>query len=114
MTVAQREARLKQSTMSVMAADALVMIVLLLAGGVWRSRSAVREEQATTARQAELKQLGIDLGRASDSLTVQARRYAVTTERKHLDAYWHDIDVTKTRDRVVSRLKELNAPQDEL
>jgi methyl-accepting chemotaxis protein len=112
--MARRETRLKQSTMSALAATALVAVVLLLAGGVWRSREAVQQEQTTTARQAEFKQLGLDLGKASDFLTVQARRYAVTTDRRHLDAYWHEIDVTRTRDRVISRLEELNAPQDEL
>ncbi|WP_308636803.1 methyl-accepting chemotaxis protein [Paenibacillus silvisoli] len=65
-------------------------------------------------RQAEFKQLGIDLANASDYLTNEARQYVQFGDKTHYDNYWREVNETKTRDRVVNRLKEMNAPQDEL
>jgi len=61
-----------------------------------------------------LKQLGIDLADASDYLTDEAREFAVTSDLKPLQNYWREIEVTKTRDKVLTRLKELKAPLEEL
>ena len=71
-------------------------------------------ERKAVERQAEFKQLGIDLANASDYLTNEARRYAIFGEKIHYDNYWREVKETKTRDRVVGKLKELNAPDDEL
>ncbi len=42
------------------------------------------------------------------------RAFAVSTDRSHLDAYWHEIDVTKTRDKALAALKSLGTPSSEL
>jgi methyl-accepting chemotaxis protein len=65
-------------------------------------------------RQAEFKQLGMDLAAASDYLTEQARRYTIFGDKVHFDNYWREVNETKTRDRVVHRLEELGAPRAEL
>lgn len=72
------------------------------------------EELQAMDRRQEFKQLGIELANASDYLTNQAREYVQWGEQVHLDNYWREVNETKTRDRVVKRLLELNAPQDEL
>jgi len=72
------------------------------------------EELQAMDRRQELKQLGIDLANASDYLTNQAREYVQFGEKVHFDNYWREVNETKTRDRVVKRLQELNAPQEEL
>ena len=63
---------------------------------------------------AEFKQLGIDLANSSDYLTNEARAYVQFGDKIHFDNYWKEVNETKTRDSVVKRLKELNAPKDEL
>jgi methyl-accepting chemotaxis protein len=80
----------------------------------WLAGREIAAERLATARQAEFKQLGLDLAAASDFLTNEARRYAVFGDKRHYDAYWKEVKETKTRDRVVARLKELGAPQSEL
>ena len=80
----------------------------------WLAHSQVEAERDATARQMEFKQLGLDLAAASDFLTNEARLYSVFGEQAHYDAYWKEVKETKTRDRVVARLKELGAPQSEL
>ncbi|MBG0833469.1 methyl-accepting chemotaxis protein [Planomonospora sp. ID67723] len=50
------------------------------------------------------------LGNASDLLTNEARMYAVTGDNRHLEAYWDEIDQTRTRDKVITRLQQLGIP----
>ncbi|WP_248925152.1 methyl-accepting chemotaxis protein [Paenibacillus hamazuiensis] len=85
----------------------LLVSVMLLRANYYSVRDAVN-------RQAEFKKLGIDLADASDYLTNEARQYVQFGDKAHFNNYWREVNDTKTRDRVVARLKELNAPQDEL
>jgi methyl-accepting chemotaxis protein len=84
------------------------------AAALWFAGQDLTAERQAVARQMEYRQLGNDLANASDLLTNEARRYAVTGERQHFDAYWREVKETRTRDRVVSRLQELGAPKAEL
>ncbi|MEK8020890.1 MAG: hypothetical protein VSS75_028805, partial [Candidatus Parabeggiatoa sp.] len=105
---------IKQSTINMIAGVAFLTVSLLLGGSVYFLNSAIHQEQNAVARQAKFKQLGIDLADASDYLTDEARNFAVTGEMKHIKNYWDEIEVTKTRDNVLTSLKALNAPQKEL
>jgi methyl-accepting chemotaxis protein len=93
-----------------------VAVGLSVAAGacLWLANGSLDAERLATARQAEFHQLAIDLADASDFLTNEARRYTIFGRKQHLDAYWREVKETKTRDRVVSRLKELGAPKEEL
>ncbi|HET6532244.1 MAG TPA: methyl-accepting chemotaxis protein [Actinoplanes sp.] len=92
----------------------LALITAMLIVGVLLLRSANADEQRAFQRQAEFNALGLELQDASDLLTDEARKYAVTTDRRHLDNYWREIDETKTRDRAVARLRDLGAAPEEL
>lgn len=81
---------------------------------LWIADASIESERQAVARQAEFKQLGADLAAGSDLLTNEARRYTIFGEKKHYDAYWREVNQTKTRDRVVQRLTQLGAPKAEL
>ncbi|MGC9667578.1 methyl-accepting chemotaxis protein [Planosporangium sp. 12N6] len=105
---------LRQSTINKAAAGTLVLITGLLVVAVVLVNSAVNAEKRAYVRQAEFKALGLQLQNASDYLTDEARLYAVTTDHTHLDNYWNEITVTKTRDKALAQLEQLDATQDEL
>jgi methyl-accepting chemotaxis protein len=105
--------RLNQKVVTRVAAAVFVVVAVLLGGGVYIAGKAVDTQEEAAQRQIEFKQLGLDLAAASDFLTDEARKYSVTGDEKHLQAYWNEIEVTKTRDRVLTRLKELGSPQNE-
>lgn len=90
------------------------VLILLTATSVYYLNVSFVRERTAVNHQAEFKQLGIDLGNASDYLTNEARRYVQFGEKVHYDNYWKEVNETKTRDKVVNRLKELNAPKEEL
>jgi methyl-accepting chemotaxis protein len=100
----------------VLTGAAVGFCVLLLAsgGGVVMLNRSIDRERATHERQAEFKQLALDLAGASDYLTDQMRRYVQAGDKKFSDNYWREVRETKTRDRVVGRLKELGALPEEL
>jgi methyl-accepting chemotaxis protein len=92
------------------------LAVLFAGTGLLTYMTNLRLDTAIRARelQAEFKKLGDDLGNASDYLTNEARRYVQFGDKEHYDNYWREVKETKTRDRVVARLKDLHAPQREL
>lgn len=93
---------------------ALLALAAVTGGSTFLLSDALDAERQATARAAEFHQLGLDLAAASDYLTNEARRYAATGAEVHFDNYWREVKETKTRDRVVSRLAELGAPEAEL
>jgi methyl-accepting chemotaxis protein len=106
--------RLKQTTVTLIAAATFAVTTALLVVGVVLTSDANSKLARATSERAEFKQLGLDLADASKLLTNEVRAFSVTTSQQHLDDYWAEIDETKTRDRVISRLKALGATQEEL
>ena len=105
---------IKQSTVTYATAAVTVVLALALGVGVLFLRTTQDRLLTASQRQLELRQLGTDLAAASDLLTNEVRAYAVSTDERHLDAYWDEIEVTQTRDRVVERLTEMGAPDEQL
>ncbi|GGA14724.1 hypothetical protein GCM10008018_69510 [Paenibacillus marchantiophytorum] len=94
----------------------VIFLLLSVLNGisVYLLQKDVKQERLSLQRQSEFKQLGIDLANASDYLTNEARRYVQFGEKEYFNNYWKEVNETKTRDHVVMKLKELNAPQAEL
>ncbi|MFD0693957.1 methyl-accepting chemotaxis protein [Paenibacillus sp. GCM10027628] len=94
----------------------VIFLLLSVLNGisVYLLQKDIKQERLSLQRQSEFKQLGIDLANASDYLTNQARRYVQFGEKEYFNNYWKEVNETKTRDHVVMKLKELNAPQAEL
>ncbi|MES2601092.1 MAG: methyl-accepting chemotaxis protein [Pseudomonadota bacterium] len=89
-------------------------LAAITGASLWLADASIESERRAVTRQAEFKQLGDDLASGSDLLTNEARRYTIFGEKKHYDAYWREVNQTKTRDRVVQRLTQLGAPKAEL
>ncbi len=105
---------IKQSTISALMLGIFFFIAILLGSSILFMSSSIKDEQSAEKRRTEFKQLGIDLANASDYLTDEARKFAVTRDEIHMNKYWKEINVTKTRDNVISRLGELNSPSEEM
>ena len=75
--------------------------------------SNINEERAAIEKEAELQELSFKLANASNFLTAEVRKFTVTLDPVHMRNYWTEINVTKTREKVITRLKELDTPIDE-
>ncbi len=101
---------IRQSTISALILGIFFLIAILLGGSILYMSRSIKAEQTAEQRRTEFKQLGLDLADASDYLTDEARKYAVTRDITHLNKYWEEINVTRIRDYVIDRLGELDSP----
>lgn len=75
--------------------------------------TCLQKEAVAQQNRIELHNLGEQLADASDYLTDEARKFAVTGEIVHFYNYWYEVYETKTRDNVISALSSYNPPENE-
>lgn len=94
----------------------IVFTIIIIANviSLWQLNQGFKEERETALKRMELYSLGIQLEDASDYLTDQVRAYTQFGEREFYDNYWKEVKDTKTREKVVERLKELGVQKEEL
>jgi len=106
--------KLKQSAVTLASAVVFAAITVLLVFAVILSgRAGTRLDDAKASRETQ-QALSAEMRGASTLLTNEVRAFAVTTDTAHLDNYWREVDETRTRDRVVAKLRKLGATQQEL
>lgn len=105
---------MKISTWLKTMSGAFVFLTVLNGISVYELQKSVAQGRIAVEKQAEFKQLSIDLASSSDYLTNEARAYVQFGDKVHFDNYWREVNESKTRDHVVEKLTELGAPQEEL
>ena len=105
---------LKQSTANLVLCIANISFFIILAVCIAIISGSFNDLVKAEERKTEFKELGIALANGSDYLTDEVRRYVQFGDKVHFDNYWREVNETKSRDKVVIRLKELNAPEEEL
>lgn len=96
-----------------MVASFLLITVLLAFSSVYMKKN-IDAEKAAEERRIMFQEMGVSLAEASDYLTAEARKYAVTRDRVHMENYWKEIENTRTRDMVIEKMQETQAPVREL
>lgn len=91
----------------------IFLVLMLLANAYYISITYEKVEEAFHI-EIESRQLAIDLANASDYLTNQMEAYVQFGNKVHLDNYWREVNETKTRERVIERLQELDVTVEEL
>lgn len=77
-------------------------------------RHYILYERKLQKDKVELIELEYKLGAASDYLTSEIRSFIVTSDPVYLNNYWNEVEVIQTRNKAVSRLKELHATPEEV
>lgn len=75
---------------------------------------SIENERKAVNNQMEMQHISGEMSRVSDFLTQQARHYALYGEQQYFDAYWHEVNVTRTRDHLIEQLRDMGIPQAEL
>lgn len=96
-----------------MVASFLLITVLLAFSSIYMKKNIDAEKEAEE-RRIMFQEMGVSLAEASDYLTAEARKYAVTRDRVHMENYWNEIEKTRTRDMVIEKMQETQAPMREL
>lgn len=83
-----------------------IIISLVLSFSMHQTTVMYDEAHAVTQSFIELRKSSYDLQIASDYLTEQIRRFAVTGDRTYLDNYFEEAEVTHRRDKALAKLEE--------
>lgn len=95
--------------------SAVSFILFILVGiTVLKLNAGYKSEQIAISLEQELKQIGQQLAQGSDYLTDEIRRYVQFGDRVHHDNFWKEVNETRSRDKAVKRLKQLNVLPSEL
>ncbi|MEH6939053.1 methyl-accepting chemotaxis protein [Bacillus sp. JJ664] len=90
------------------------VLILVISTCVFFLNKEYYDQKKAVNRQAEFKQLGIDLENTSKYLTNETRAYVQFGEQSHLDNFLKEVNETKTSDKIIKRLIELNASKEDL
>lgn len=90
----------------------LVVLCVIFGSNRYMNDCVQREAQANDQR-AALVALGQELADASDYLTDEVRKYAITGEIEHLKNYWDEVCVAQRRDTVIRTLEGFDLPEEE-
>ena len=92
----------------------IVVLFCLVSFSVYKMNVLEKAHYHALAQQGEFQKLGEKLAQGSDYLTDEIRRYVQFGNRIHFDNFWNEVRVTRSRDKAVERLKELNVLSSEL
>ena len=82
---------------------AITSVLLIMSFYTLNSYNSLSE---TTDKYIELQDAAGSLMAASDYLTEEAQRYTVTGDRKHLDNYFTEAEVTRRREKAVEKIEK--------
>ncbi|NGQ96841.1 HAMP domain-containing protein [Brevibacillus sp. SYP-B805] len=92
----------------------VALLSILTIGSIFLLDVSFREQRNAVVRKEEFKRLGDELMASVVYLTEEARQYSIFGEQEHYANYQREKNETKTSERVIKRLTELNAPQEEI
>lgn len=84
---------------------AAFLISAILFFAMHQTKTMYDEVYAVTSQLRESEETSYDLQAASDYLTEEIRLFAITGDKKHLDNYFEEANVTKRRDKALELLK---------
>lgn len=104
----------KQRTIVLASSALFIVLALALGAGVYLIQQAVHQQEIAVQRQIELRSLGEQLGDTTDFLTNTIRKFTISGDLTLLEAYWEEVDVNQTRQKVIARLTEAQVPEAQL
>ncbi|HMM22730.1 MAG TPA: response regulator [Selenomonadales bacterium] len=105
--------RFRQSTITLFAWITCLSIVMFSWLGIYYVSSSIEAERQAMERRTELRTVGGQLAASSDYLTEEARQFAITLDRGHVNRYWEEVQRMETREQFTSRLQSLDIPDEE-
>lgn len=104
---------ISQKNINIIISIAFCFIVFLLIDSFTYMRSCVHAEQETEKRKTQYQSAATTLSTASDYLTEEVRKFAVTKDLEHLNNYWKEVKIEKNREKVIENLSSLKLPKSE-
>jgi PAS domain S-box-containing protein len=110
----KQKIKINKTILRRLAIGTIVFIMVIMSSSTLMINALFKASGATEEKLLELVIIGDDLHNASDYLTTAARLFAITYDLKNLNDYWTEVNVTRTRDKALKRVKELSVSADDL
>jgi len=91
----------------------ILALFILTAYSAYEFNVSLDMEHKSNIRRQQIKQLGIDLAKGSDYLTNEIRSYVQFGDQVHLEKFWYEVRINKSRDRAVTKLRKLGVSQED-
>ncbi|MBM7555830.1 methyl-accepting chemotaxis protein [Halanaerobacter jeridensis] len=92
----------------------IFVLLILVSFTVFKLNVSFRKEREVTNRQEKIKQLSKELLTTFDYLTEQVNKYAVQGEDKYYNNYFKEVNETKTKAKVLQKLKQMDIPDKDI
>ncbi|HCJ57389.1 MAG TPA: methyl-accepting chemotaxis protein [Clostridiaceae bacterium] len=89
-----------------------IILLVLVGSNIYFFNKGFRNEREAVNRQTEIMKLSNELTKASDYRIIEVRSYVQYGLEEHYDNYMREINETKTYERVLARLEELNLSEE--
>ena len=113
MRVEEKRFIMSQQVLNRLMLSLFLIITLMLGISIYALNVNIGAEQQAEQHRTVFKELGASLADASDYLTDEARKYAATHDVVHMENYWREIEITRTRDKAIAELQSQNSTDEE-
>ncbi len=81
--------------------------------GVWLQKSSTETLQKAYSNQLMYRTLASELGRYSDYLTSEVRKFAVTQDMQYFENYWNEAKLQMHREKIIAQIEAADIPASE-
>ncbi len=81
--------------------------------GVWLQKSSTETLQKAYSNQLMYRTLALELGRYSDYLTSEVRKFAVTQDMQYFENYWNEAKLQMHREKIIAQIEAADIPASE-
>ena len=91
---------------------AIVQMAMIF-DGVWLQKSSAETLQEAYSNQITYRTLASDLGKYSDYLTNEVRKFAVTQDLQYFENYWDEAKLQMHREKIIAQIEAADIPASE-
>lgn len=86
------------------------VVAMFMLFSTYFMNQSIREEEAAQELKSKFREQGENLVRASDYLTSEVRKFAVTGDMKNFHNYWNEVRNVRRREKAIQEFEKADAP----
>ena len=105
--------KFKQSSISITGWIIFLSIAIFSWSSIYYLQIAMTKEEQAVQQRYELGQFGTEMANTSEYLNRKARQFVITKDLKHLEDYWDEVNILKSREEIIQKAKQLSLDEKE-
>lgn len=104
---------INQKWINLLICSLLFLIIYSMIYSVLYINVCIKNEQTEEALRYEYEQISQTLVNTSDYMTEEVRNFVVTKDFNYLDDYWQEVQINKSREKVIEKLSTMKLSESE-